>query len=463
MKVPLLSGISADEFGEFHTSYPLNLEPLSEDSGIAKGQLRATAGATAFATGPGISRGAYVFKDVHFRVMGSKLVQHNHDDSLVTLGDVGNDGLPVTFTEGFDRLAIRSGTYLYYWDGTALTQVTDPNLGQVLDVMWIDGYFMTTDGNSLVVTELADPTAVDPLEYGSAEDDPDPIIGLIKWRNEAHALNRYTIQVYQNIGGIGFPYQNIPYAMIPYGCVGAMAKCLFADSFAFVGSKRNEALSIYLAGYGSATRISTREIDDALAAVADPSGIVLENRTSRSEQRLLVHLPNETLVYLNRASQLLGQPVWYHAQSGIGNPYRLRSPVNAYGRTIVGDTETAQLGNLSDTVSTHFGEKAQWRFDMGLIYGGAMGGVLHALELVGLPGRAPPVEDGVIFLSLTRDGENFTTERGIHIGRAGQHYKRLQWRPRTNFRTYLGMRVRGLTSALPGFSACEAKLTGLAA
>ena len=132
-------------------------------------------------------------------------------------------------------------------------------------------------------------------------------------------------------------------------------------------------------------------------------------------------------------------------------------------RVIAADLVNPQLGNLVDSVCTHFGEEAQWQFDMGMLYNASAGGILHRLELIGLPGRAPPLEDGTIWLSLTRDGENFTTERAVQIGVAGQHYKRLQWRPRTNFRTYLGMRVRGLTSAMPGFATCEATLSPLSA
>ena len=140
-----------------------------------------------------------------------------------------------------------------------------------------------------------------------------------------------------------------------------------------------------------------------------------------------------------------------------------RFAVEAYGRIIVGDTETTQLANLTDTVSTHFGESIQWRFDCGLIYNEARGGILHAVELVGLPGRAPAGVNGTVWLSLTRDGENFTSERAIQMGVTGDFSHRMQWRPRTNFRNYLGLRWRGFSSAMPGFAAAEAKLSPLAA
>lgn len=463
MKIPLLYGMVSDETAEFRQSYPLNLEPFALKNGIATGQLRGTAGATGFANGPGIDRGGTMWNDMLYRAMGTRLIRVRRSNQIEDLGDLGDGVGPVTFAVGPDRLGIRSGDKLFYWNDIALSQVTDPDLGPVSDLIWIDGYFMSTDGVSVVVTELSDPSSVQPLKYGSAEEDPDPITGLIQFNGEAYVLGRYSIQVFRNMGTSGFPFQTIQGATIPYGCVGAMAKCLYDDAFAFVGGDRNSGLGVFLAGAGTATPISTRRIEDELAKVDDPSSIVLENRSGRAERRLFVHLPDKTLVFCSNHSAAAGEPVWYFAQSGIGKPYRLRSAVLAYGSTVVGDTESTALGTLSDTVNTHFGESAQWQFDVGLLYNEGKGGILKGVELIGLPGRAPPGVNGSVWLSLTRDGENYTTERPCSMGLSGQHGLRLQWRPRTNFRTYLGMRFRGYSPALPGFAACEAGLMPLAA
>jgi hypothetical protein len=463
MRIPLLSGVVADELAEFKTSYPVNLEPVAVQNKIAAGQLRMTAGSIPFATGPGNDRGGICWNDTLYRVMGTRLVKVAKDGTVTDLGDVGTDFLPAKFDYSFDRLGIRSGTNLYYYDGTALTQVTNVNLGPVLDFIWIDGYFMTTDGNDIVTTELSDPTNVLPLKYGSAEQDPDNITGLIKLRNEAYVCGENTIEVLQDVGGSGFPFQSIPYATIPYGCVGPMAKVRFGFSFAFVGCARNEGLGVFLAGYGDAQRISNRLIEDELTAVSDPTSIILESRVARGEQRLFIHLPTKSLVYLQTASAMLGQPAWYVAQSGVGNPYRQRFAVKAYGKLIVGDTQSPQLAALSDTVATQFGEEAQWQFDVGLVYNSGIGGTVHTVELIGLPGRAPSGVDASAFMCMTRDGETFTTERPLPMGLAGQRRKRMQWRPRSTFRNYIGFRFRGLSSVLPGFAACEANITPLGA
>lgn len=457
MKLPLLSGVGS-KGAEWIARAPLNLEPVIVESGISKGQLVSPAGAVSYATGFGIDRGAIVWNDTHYRVMGTKLVRVNHGASVDELGDVGGVG-PVSLDYGPDRLGIRSGASLYYWDGLSLVQVTDEDLGSVTDMIWIGGYFMTTDGSYVIVTELSDPTSVQSLKYGSAESDPDPITGLLKNRttNEAIVLGRYTIQTLQNVGGNGFPFAAVPGATLPVGCVGPGAKVYVGAGFAFVGSGRGGSLGVHIAAGQGSQKISNRAVDDALAAIEDPAAIEMECRTYRGEQRLLVHLPDETWVYLVAASGGAEEPLWYRVRSGTGKPYRLRHAVLWGQEWFVGDTESAAIGKLTSEVDSHFGEEVEWQFEPGLLYNDGKPAILHQAELVGLPGRG--TAPGSLFFSVTADGEIFSTERPLHIF-PGERNKRLLWRPHRRFQTYLGLRIRGI-GGRPGFAALEATVQAL--
>jgi hypothetical protein len=462
VNVPLLTGIKATNQAEFARSLPRNLEPVALDTKISKGQFRAPAGAVSFGSGPGVDRGGIDWNGVLYRVMGTSLCRVSSMGVVATIGDVGPGG-PVAMDYSFDRLGINSGDRLYYYDGITLTQVTDIDLGKVIDYMWIDGYHMTTDGTYTIVPELSDPTSVKPLKYGSAESDPDMVKGLIKFRGEAYILGRYTIEVQQNVGGNGYPFAVVKGATIPFGCVSPQAKALFAESFAFVGSGRNEPLGIYVAGQGTAEKISTREIDDILASVKDAESIVLEARSGRDESRLFVHLPDKSLVYLLRASQRTQEPVWYEASSGFDQEYRPRFSVFCYGKFIAGDTRSNRLCVISDDVSTHFDEPVNWQFDVGLLYNDTQGAIVHSVELSAATGCAPFGERPTMFMSMTRDGVNYSIERPISMGRAGQRDARLKWFPKTRFRNYMGLRFRGFNKAMPGFSACVAGVSPLSA
>lgn len=465
MQIPILSGVFADGSPNFRTSYPKNMIPVPKATGISQGYLRPGEGIVELGTGPGVNRGGINWNGTIYRVMGTKLVSISASNVVTVIGDVGSGGR-VTFDYGFTYLAIASGGRLYLYDGTTLTQVTDPDLGTVLDVVWVDGYYMTTDGEFLVVTDLDDPFAVNPLKYGSSEADPDPVEALLKLRNEIYALNRYTIEVFDNVGTTGFPFQRIPGAQIQKGCVGTHANCVFMDNVAFLGGGRNEAPGIYMGANGTAAKISTREIDEILQTYteAELSVAFLEERVNQAHMHLVVHLPRHTLVFDGAATQALSVPVWFTLSStlvgdGIWNACTC---IWAYDRWNVCHPNTNQFGYLTDTVSTHWGETIGWEFGTLITYNQGQGAIFHDLELVSLTGSTAFGVDPTIWTQYSVDGVTWSVEKPIRAGKTGERNKRLMWMQQGYMRNMRMQRFRGTSDAHVAVAALEARIEPLA-
>ncbi len=62
-----------------------------------------------------------------------RLLARGREDPGVRDRDVGF-GAQATLDYSFDRLAVASGGNLFYFDGSNLTEVTDPDLGYVVDM-----------------------------------------------------------------------------------------------------------------------------------------------------------------------------------------------------------------------------------------------------------------------------------------------------------------------------------------
>lgn len=460
--IPILKGTIVDKNARFRTSLPINLEPSIVDTGFSEGQLISPPGIALVGSGPGADRGAFSWKGVCYRVMGTKLVSVV-GAVITTLGEVGSGG-PVAFDNSFDVLAIQSGGGLYYWDGVAVTQVTDPDLGVVHDMLWVDGYFMSCDDNALIVTELNDRYAIDPLKYGSSEVDPDPIMCLRKVRGEVYAINRYTIENFQNRGGTGFPFTRNPGGMIPKGAVGRRARADFLDSFAFVGGGRGEAISVYLAGPGQAAPLGTPEVDAFLADLTDDeqAEIELDVRTEEGEQRLYVHLPDKTLVYSQKASRKNEAAVWHVIAGGVlgDQGYPARHICLAAGQWLCGASD-GRVGRLNKSIQTQFGAVAGWQFDTVNLFNKGNGFILPAVELFGAPGTTPFGTSSTLFLSFSADGRTWGQEQAISMGVTGQRNKRMQWRPRKRFEVYAAMRFRGANTAIASFASLGVDVEGL--
>lgn len=444
MQVPILSGNYADTSGAFRTAYPRNQVPTPKDTSISRGYLRAADGIATEAEGPGINRGGINWRGKHYRVMGSKLVRID-GSAVVILGEVGNGGW-VSMDYSFDVLGIASGGNLYYWDGSTLTQLSDPDAGTVLDVKWIAGYWLLCDGTYIAVTELNDRYSVNPLKYGSAEAKPDPINAIDELRNEAYAFGRYTVEVFENVGGSNFPFQVIKGALVERGCVGVHAYAPFAETFAMLGSGQNEAPGIWLVGGGASAKLSTAEVDQILLGYseADLSLAVMETRIDKGHEHLMLHLTDRCLVYDAAASKAVGEAIWFMLDSSIVGfeQYRGKGLVWVHDAWFVGDTKTSKIGRLDEGTDTHFGDVIGWDFGTTILYNKG-GAIVYDIELICLPGRVPLGADPTVWTSYSIDGETWSQEKPISAGKTGQRNKRLVWFDQGSFENWRIQRFRG--------------------
>lgn len=465
VQIPMLSGIFTDEDSDFRISYPHNLIPVPVNQGISNGYLRPADGIVEFSSNaPGIDRGGINWDGILYRVMGTKFVSIADTGTITVIADVGVDG-QVTLDYSFDFLGVSSDNKLFLYDKTTLTQITDPDLGPVIDFIWIDGFFMTTDGESLVVTELDDPFSVNPLKFGSSEIDPDPVVGLLELNNEVYALNRFTIEVFDNIGGLGFPFARIESAAIRRGCIGTHAKAIFLEQIAFMGGARNEATSIWLGISGQSRRIATREIDQILAEFTEVqlADVVMEVRVDKGHQFLYIHLPDRTIVYDGAASGVVGQPIWFVLGSSIvGNSvYKARNLVRIYDEWIAGDPTASRVGRFVDNISSHYGDVIGWDFSTTIIYNGGFGAVFHRLELVSLTGRSAFSDDSTIFQSYSLDGITFSQEFPLPVGKFGDRDNRIAWLQAGAMRNWRIQKFRGTSDAHMSIARLEATMEAL--
>jgi hypothetical protein len=317
-----------------------------------------------------------------------------------------------------------------------------------------------------VVTELSDPTQVNPLKYGSSEIDPDPVVALVKIRNEIYAVNRNTIEVFDNVGGELFPFQRINGAQIQKGGVGTNACCVFLEALAFLGSARNEAPGVYVGSNGNAAKISTQEIDELLLNYTEVqlSTVVLEARNDRAHQFLYVHLPDRCLVYDAGASQALQQPVWTVLTTAIVDfaEYRARNLLWAYNEWLVADTQSNAVGYLDRDIGSHWGERVRWEISTGIVYNNGQGAIMASLELVALTGSVAFGTTPTINTSYTVDGVIWSQPRTINVGGFGQRSKRLVWFRQGWMRNWRIQRFQGNSDAHITIARLEAAIEPLA-
>jgi hypothetical protein len=461
MQIPILSGVFTDGSADFRTSYPVNLRPVPKQQGLSAGYLRPAEGIEEFATTSGVCRGSVNWQNKAYFVCGENLVRVESDGTVIQIENIGNDGKPVAFAFSFDRLGIASNGKLFFLKDDVVSEVTDSDIGTVNDVVYLDGYFVTTDGEFLITTEISDPTSVNPLKYGSSEIDPDPVVGIIINRNELYAINRHTIEVFTNVGGDFFPFARITGAHIQKGAVGRDAVCVFNDTLAFVGSGRGEAPAVYMGENAQTVKISTREIDQVLSAYTEEeiAATFIETRTEKGHKFLYIHLPDRTLVYDSAATIELQEPVWFTLTSSITGfeQYRARHFLWIYNKWLCGDPVLSKIGCLTDKSSEHYGDTVRWEFGTTMAFADTGGAIVYELELVALTGRVAVGKNPMISASYTHDGLTWSQDRFSRVGMLGDRLKRITWMQQGAFSRWRAYRFQGTSDAFVSFARLEAK------
>lgn len=468
MQIGIVKGIYSDSNADFRTYYPVNMIPVPKDQAMSKGYLRPSEGIISIndSTG-GIDRGGVNWRGKHYRVIGQSLYLIQKNNTFVNLGTIKGDD-QVTFDYSFDQLGICANNQLFYYNEAVLTQVTDEDLGDCKSMVFLDGYFVSTDGEFIIVTELNDPTSVDTFKYGSSEVDPDPVVALHKIKGELYAINRNTIEVFTNVGGTGFPFRPIPTAQVSKGAISRNLTAVFEDTLVFLGGgAKDEALSLYIAINGTHTKISTREIDQLINGYDEEDLIIdasIEVRIFDSHLFVYLHLKDVTCVYDINASRQMQTPVWHRLSSGTSgiSQYNARNFVYVYNKWYCGHTTENKIGYLSNTIQSQWGNQISWEFQVAVIYNEGRGAIVHELELIPLSGTVSIGKDPQMYTQYSKDLANFSMPSFIKTGKFGERSKRLCWRNQGKLDRYRVQRFGGNSDSHISFARLDAKIEGLA-
>lgn len=430
-QVNIVSGIYA-KGSDYRQSYPVNYYPAVMQNGISKAYLRPTPGLVEFSPAPGLDRGGLEFQGELYRVSGSRLVKVSSNAVTTDLGYIPGSGR-VSIARGFDRFCIvTAGRGFYYIPESGLAPITDPNFALASDVVFLDGYFVFTDGDFIFPAELSDPFVFDPIKFGSAEIDSDPIRSLEVVRNELHAVGSTTIEIYQNVGGSNFPFQRVKGAVVTKGSVGRYASLEVEDALFFVGSGREEAPSVYMAAGGTAQRISTDEIDKICQGYTPQqlATITIDSYTSEGSYFVIVNLPDQSLCFDVWSSAAAGIPLW-HIRTAAGDeekPWRCSQPSRVYGKWIGGDPTTGRLCEIKNDTPTEYGEVLFREFTTPLSFIDGSGFIVHKMEIFGIPAATSVSVNPKMSIAVSRNGVEFGVERWVMSGKRGAHNFSPMWR-----------------------------------
>jgi len=298
--------------------------------------------------------------------------------------------------DGTYLVAACNGPAFYYNSVTdTFGEITDTDFPGALTVSYLDGYFVfiEPDSQRVWVSELLDPTSIDPLSFASAEGSPDGLVSSITDHSEVWLFGTNSVEVWYNSGALDFPLQRIQGAFNEIGCAATFSVAKLDNGLFWLGADARGKGIVYRANGYTGLRISTHAVEWQIQQYGDISDAIAYTYQQDGHSFYVLTFPtaNATWVY-DVATQ-----AWHERASftnGNFGRHRSNCQMAFNSKIIIGDYQNGNLYSFDLNVYADHNRVQKWLRSWRALPTGANDlkrTAQHSLQLdaetgVGLPG-----------------------------------------------------------------------------
>ena len=417
----------------------VNLFPeVVPEGGKQPAFLQRAPGLTRLATvGSGPIRGSWQFGDYGYVVSGNTLYQIDNTWAATAKGTVAGTGSVSMADNGIQLfVAANPEGYIYNANTDVFQQITDPDFPGALTVGYIDGYFVFNEPNSqkIWVTALLDGTSVDPLEFASAEGNPDDVVAIFVDHREVWAFGTNSTEVWYDAGLLDFPLARIQGAFNELGCAAPYSIAKMDNQIYWLGKDARGQGMVYRAAGYMGQRISTHAIEWQLQEYSDISDAVGYTYQQDGHSFYVLNFPTADTTWVFDVAT----GAWHERASfenGQFNRHRGNCQMFYNATNVVGDYQNGKIYAFDLSNYTDDGLPQKWLRSWRALPTGANNlarTIQHSLQLdcetgVGLVlGQG---SDPQVMLRWSDDGgHTWSNEHWKSMGRIGRSGYRTIWR-----------------------------------
>jgi hypothetical protein len=440
MKSPILGSAYVARSVNAADNRMVNLFPeIVPEAGKSPAYLQRAPGLRLLTTvGTGPIRGVSSFDGNLYVVSGEQLFKLDSNYAITVLGTVSGATGPVSMANNGIQLfvACNGPSFVYNSSTLAFGQITDPDFPGALTVSFLDGYFVFIEPNSqsVWVTALNDPTSIDPLDFASAEGDPDNLVSSIVNQSQVWLFGTNSVEVWYNSGNADFPLQRIQGAFNEIGCAATFSVAKMDNGLFWLGQDARGTGMVYRANGYTGQRISTHAVEWQIQQYDTISDATAYTYQQDGHSFYVLNFPtaNTTWVY-DAATQA------WHERAGFvnGDFTRHRAECQTFfnNSVTVGDYQNGNLYAFDLDVYADHDRVQKWLRSWRALDTGQNNlrrTAQHSLQLdcesgVGLENGQG--DNPQIMMRFSDDGgHTWSREQWSGMGRIGQYYKRVFWR-----------------------------------
>jgi hypothetical protein len=384
-------------------------------------------GIRSFATiAAGPQRAAIKFRGSLFAVAGSSFVRVDGAGVVTTLGSISGE-TRVDIAKNVGQIAILVEPNLWIYDGSTLTQVTDSDFtsrgAKRMAVMDNFGAFVEPHTGRWFICDLADFTVYDALDFATAEGNPDNLLSIESNNSQFILFGEDSIEMWDNTGTAGFPFERNPNGYVETGCGAADSTCAVDNTVYWIDQDR---LARRLEG-NIAKRISHDGVEQKWQDYSSISDAYSFPYVFDGHTFVVFTFPTAgaTWVYDINTQE------WHERQSYSQDHWRAQWVVKCFDKTLVGDTQTGNIGEIHTTTFTEWGEPLLREATTSAITDNGRWIYHDRVQLDLDVGNAPLTGQGSvpeIMLDISDDaGVTFRAKSNRSLGGTGEYTKQVHW------------------------------------
>lgn len=268
-------------------------------------------------------------------------------------------------------IAADNGIYVIFVDGTTTApacKLTDDSVVFLGGDGWygadfvrfIDGYFIFNHPltQQFYITGAYD-LIFDPLDFASAEANPDNIISILDDHRQLLLFGARTLEIFDDGGGTDFPFVRANGTIIQQGCAAPYSPARFDNSIVWLGNNSDGDCIVWRMNGYTPIRISTHALENEFreyATVSDAFAFVYQEN---GHTFYVLTFPTENKTWCFDAASNL----WHQRAYRDSNNNLLRDRANChtfYNRQhLVGDFENGNIYQLDIDTYTDNGDVIQ--------------------------------------------------------------------------------------------------------
>jgi hypothetical protein len=309
------------------------------------------------AVGSGPIRGMRVMNGVLYVVSGSSLysVTSSLIVNLLGSGIPGQSFVPMS-DNGIQVILMANGAlgFVYNSQTAVFAQITDPNFFPSYTVTFFDEYFLLIKigSNEWFFSNILDGTTYNALDFESATVEPSYCLAIVNQQENALIFKQKSIETWYDTGANDNPWARIDGATIERGCAAPLSAIKEDNSVFFLG----DDLVFYRLSGTQLQRVSTHAVEAAWQSFSTVFDAFCFTYTWNGHKNVVVVFPtgNSTYVF-DISSGMWHRRVSYTAGAVSRGRWGGNCSVEWLGLVLIGDNFSGNIGQLSNTVYTEFG------------------------------------------------------------------------------------------------------------